>query len=74
MATKLEILQDHCHRFENGLAAAASTQEAELLRERICRQLGESCQSWIVRELLEEHAHSLIRTRFAAVEDVRPAT
>ncbi len=72
MATKLEILQEHCHRFENGLATAGTVDEAEQLRERICRELGESCQSWIVRELLEEHAQTLIRTRFTAIEDVRP--
>jgi hypothetical protein len=72
MSTKLEILQKHCHRFQNGLAAAASIEEAEALRERICRELGQSCQSWMVRELLEEYAQSLIRTRFAAVQDVRP--
>jgi hypothetical protein len=72
MSTKLEILQDHCHRFEDGLATAASAEEAELLRERICRELGETCQSWVVRELLEEHAQTRIRTRFAAIDDVRP--
>jgi hypothetical protein len=74
MATKLEVLQEHCHRFENGLAVAASADEARLLRERVCQELGESCQSWIVRELLEEHADSLIRARFAAVPDGRPAS
>lgn len=72
MATKLEILQNHCHRFENGLAAAASADDAEKLRERICRELGETCQSELVRALLEEHAASLIRARFTAVADVRP--
>jgi uncharacterized protein YchJ len=72
MPTKLQTLQDHCHRFENGLAAAATAEEAEALMRRICRELGEACQSSVVRELLEEHAESLIRSRFAAVADVRP--
>ncbi len=72
MTTKLEILQEHCRRFENGLAAAPTVAEAEALRERICQELGDTCQSWLVRGLLEEHAGSLIRERFAAVRDVRP--
>ncbi len=72
MTTRLEILQEHCRRFENGLAVAASPGEAEALLNRVCRELGESCQSFIVRELLEEHAESLIRERFAAVARVRP--
>jgi len=72
MPTKLQTLQEHCHRFESGLAAAASAEEAESLMTRICRELAETCRSSMVRELLEEHAESLIRTRFAAVADVRP--
>ena len=72
MPTKLQTLQEHCHRFENGLATAATAEEAEALRRRICRELGETCQSSMVRELLVEHAETLIRTRFAAVADVRP--
>jgi hypothetical protein len=72
MPTKLQTLQDHCHRFENGLATAATAEEAQALRTRICRELGETCQSGVVRELLEEHSEAMIRARFAAVADVRP--
>jgi len=72
MSTKLQTLQDHCHRFENGLAVATTVEEAEGLMNRTCQELGASCQSSMVRELLEEHAESLIRARFAAVADVRP--
>lgn len=64
MPTKLQTLQDHCRRFESGLQATSSADEARLLKERICFELGESCQSWYVRELLEEHATALIHARF----------
>ncbi len=66
MPTKLQTLQDHCQRFERGLAEVASVDEAEALRERICRELGASCRSEIVQLLLEEHAQVMIRERFAA--------
>lgn len=64
MSTKLQTLQDHCRRFESGLEAVSSAEEARALKEQICLELGVRCKSWYVRELLEEHAAVLIRTRF----------
>jgi len=74
MPTKLQTLQDYCRRFESSLASTATIEEARGLATRMCQELGESCRSWIVRELLEEHAESLIRARFAAVVEVRPTS
>jgi hypothetical protein len=65
MATKLQILQDHCRQFEEALTTCGSPLQAEEVRERICHQLGQSCKSEMMQLMLDEHARELIRQRFA---------
>jgi hypothetical protein len=63
MATKLQILQDHCRQFEESLEHCATEAEAERAREDACRRLGEVCKSEMMQEMLAEHARMLIRDR-----------
>jgi len=64
MATKLQILQDHCHEFEQSLEGCAGQPEAERLRQQACEALGQVCSSKMMMEMLGEHAEELIRQRF----------
>jgi hypothetical protein len=63
MATKLQMLQDHCKQFEEALEGCGSVDEAERAREEVCDRLGEVCKSEMMREMLAEHARMLIRER-----------
>ena len=64
MPTKLQILQDHCTRFEVALARCAVPEEAVALKEQACAALMHSCGSEMLQGLLDEHAQALIRRRF----------
>lgn len=66
MATKLQILQQHCQTFERSLQSCDTAPQAEQLREQICGQLGERCKSEMMQEMLSEHAQELIRRHFNA--------
>jgi hypothetical protein len=64
MPTKLEHLQDHCQAFVDQLDGCATPEQARQLKQRVCTQLHETCQSEILIELLDEHTDQLIRERF----------
>jgi len=64
MATKLQILQDHCRQFEQTLERCDTADEAERRREEVCARLGEVCSSETMQDMLGEHARELIRQRF----------
>jgi vacuolar-type H+-ATPase subunit E/Vma4 len=69
MATKLQLLQDHCQTFERALQGCDSEPQAEQLREQICNQLGDRCKSEMMQEMLSEHARELIRRHFSPAPD-----
>lgn len=64
MATKLQILQDHCREFEQKLETCESEEQARQARTAACERLGTVCQSEMMQEMLAEHAAELIRARF----------
>lgn len=64
MATKLQILQDHCREFERQLEGCESEEQALQARTAACEHLGSVCQSEMVQEMLAEHAAEMIRARF----------